>query len=143
MRCMCRACLQSRPPTSSHPGSARAFDAIWIAPGNLRRFLLPGLLRRFYAPRRVQSIGTCPIDTNSVTRRIDQSGFAPQPRLIARLLLERDTVALQLRNRLVQKTSLEINDRAGRRLGFVGQVNGKRAVAVGTLEASVMWRTHY
>jgi hypothetical protein len=46
-------------------------------------------------------------------------------------------------DRLLHQTRFEIHNRGRRQLRFVGRVDGKCAVAFWTLEAGVMWLTHY
>src|SRR5437016_5974317 len=90
------------------------------------------------APRRVEPILASMIKADDIARWINEPSLAPQPRFIAWFLREQNAFALQLRDFLIERCALKVNNRF-RRLGqCFYSVNGEGGVANRRLEASVV-----
>ncbi len=78
------------------------------------------------------------IEANHVTARIEQPCFPPQPPLIAWFLQKAKSLRLQLRDLLVERCALEIDNGAGGRSRRTDRMHREGGVTHGGLEAGVM-----
>lgn len=97
-----------------------------------------GLTNLWKAPGRIAAVDARVIEADSITRRIAQVRFPPQPWLISGSGLEPDTRAHQLLHGRVQIMELEVHDDSARRRGGEATVQRKGGCTDWTCEPRVV-----